>query len=102
MYVTLEQARKHLQLDDFFHEDDELILGYIMAAEDATAKRVNRPLCELVDQRTGFLAPTTVESILLLVGTFYNNREATAGATVNTVPLAFDFLADLDRKFPIG
>ena len=102
MYVTLEEARKHLQLDDYFREDDSLLISLIRAAEDAVAKRISQPLRHVEDPVTGELAPSVKQAILLLVGTFYNQREATTAQNVRATPLAFDFLADLNRKVTIA
>lgn len=102
MYITLREARAHLQLDDFFHDDDRIIESYIRAAEDATAKRMNRPLRELVDHHSGELSPAVKEAVLLLVGHFYNQREGTTVQNVKAAPLGFEFLTDLDRISPIG
>lgn len=102
MYITLKEARRHLQLDDFFTEDDRLIVGYIRAAEDATAKRLNRPLNELVDRHTGELAPSVKSAILLLVGHLYNQREATTIQNLRETTLGWEMLTDLDRKISLG
>lgn len=98
MYTTLKEARKHLQLDDFFHEDDEYIVSLIRAAEDATEKRLGCTLASILDPKTGELPGSIKESILLLTGSFYNQREATTPQTIRETPLAFEFLTDLYRK----
>ena len=47
MYVKLEEAKKHLLLDDSFKDDDLCILGLIDVAEDAVARNLNLKLDEL-------------------------------------------------------
>lgn len=47
MYVKLEEAKKHLLLDDSFKDDDLYILGLIDVAEDAVARNLNLKLDEL-------------------------------------------------------
>ena len=49
MYVTLESAKKHLNLDDSFNDDDSYITLLIQAAEDAVSKHIDKPLVELAD-----------------------------------------------------
>ena len=49
MYVTLESAKKHLNLDDSFNDDDSYISLLIQAAEDAVSKHIDLPLVELED-----------------------------------------------------
>lgn len=101
MYITLSEARRHLNIDDFFHEDDTYITDLIKVAEDATEKRLNRPLPSLVDSRTGELSASVRQAILLLIGSLYNQREATSEKPVKEAELSFSFLTALDRKYVI-
>ena len=74
MYVKLEEAKKHLLLDDSFKDDDLYILGLIDVAEDAVARNLNLKLDELaVDGE--FTPPAVIHAILLLIGNLYANRE---------------------------
>lgn len=41
MFVTLSLAKKHLQIDEDFKEDDNYIIGLIKVAEDAVAKNLD-------------------------------------------------------------
>ena len=49
MYVNLETAKKHLNLDDSFTDDDSYISLLMKAAEDAVSKHIDKPLVELED-----------------------------------------------------
>lgn len=98
MYITLDEARKHLNLDDFFTEDDNYILDLIKVSEDAVEKRIGRKLKDCID-KNGELEPTVRHTILLLVSTYYTQREATTPNTITTVPYTFDFLASLNQQY---
>lgn len=98
MYVTLSEARRHLNLDEWFKEDDEYILELIKVTEDTVEKRIGKPLSKCID-KNGDLEPSIKHSILLLIGTYYNQREATSPTSISTVPYTFDFLADLNKKY---
>lgn len=98
MYVTLSEARKHLNLDDWFKEDDEYILELIKVSEDVVEKRIGKPLKKCID-KDGDLEASIKQSILLLIGTYYNQREATSPSSISMVPYTFDFLADLNKKY---
>lgn len=100
MYVTLDQCKKHLNIDESFKEDDNYIRELIQVAEDAVAKNQNIALKEQLVG--GMLPSTTIHSILLLVGNLYNNREATTYSTVSEVPYAYRYLINLNRNFTIG
>lgn len=99
MYITLGQAKKHLNIDKSFTDDDEYILSLIQAAEDAVEKNTDIALSEQV--KDGKLPSSLEHSILLLVGNLYNNREATTYSTVKEVPFAYKYLVNLNRKFEV-
>ena len=99
MYVTLEQAKRHLNIDDSFTDDDNYILQLIQVAEDAVEKNTDIALSEqIVD---GQLPSTIIHSILLLVGNLYNNREATSYSVPSEVPFAYKYLINLNRNFEV-
>lgn len=101
MYITLNEAKHHLNLDEIFNEDDNYILDLIKVCEDAVEKRMGRRLDTCLDESTGELYPSVKHTILLLISTYYNQREATSNITISKVPLTFDFLADLNKKYYI-
>ena len=69
MYVTLEEAKKHLNIDDSFKDDDSYINSLILVAEDAIEKNTDIALNEQMEG--GKLPPSVIHSILLLVGNLY-------------------------------
>ena len=44
MYITLEQAKKHLLVDEDFRADDMYILDLIAVAEDSVSKHLDLAL----------------------------------------------------------
>ena len=48
MYITLSQAKKQLQIDEDFSDDDNYIISLIQVAEDAIAKNLDMPLQEIL------------------------------------------------------
>ena len=97
MHVSLEQVKQHLIIED--NVDDLYLLDLITVAEDAIAKNCNiRNLDELVGENET-LPPTIVQSILLLIGTLYSNRESVAFTVVNKVPHTLDYLIGLDKNY---
>lgn len=99
MYITLEETKRHLNiLDDFFNEDDDYIRELIRVCEDAVAKRINKDLAHCIDH-TGALEPSVKHSILLLVGTYYNQREATSPSAIKEVPYTLEYLANLNKRY---
>lgn len=99
MYITLKNAKKHLNIDDSFTEDDNYITSLIMVAEDAVAKNENITLQDIVED--GQLPSSIIHSILLLVGNLYNNREATSYSVASEVPYTYKYLINLNRNFSV-
>lgn len=98
MYVNLETAKKHLNLDDSFTDDDSYISLLMKAAEDAVSKHIDKPLVELEDSQ-GELPPAILHSILLLIGNLYATREPVAYTSVVKVPYTLDYLLGLYKHY---
>ena len=101
MYILLDDAKRHLNIDKDFHEDDDLLILYLQAAEDAISKRIDKKLSDCVDPATGYLEKSIIQSILLLIGQFYANREATSPTSVNEIPIGFEYLCNLNKHYSI-
>ena len=48
MYITLQEAKKHLQIDADFTDDDNYIITLIQVAEDSVAQHLDIALRELL------------------------------------------------------
>lgn len=101
MYILLDDAKRHLNIDKDFNEDNEYIIHLIQVAEDIISKRIDKKLSDCVDPATGYLEKSIIQSILLLAGQFYANREATSPTSVNEIPIGFSFLCDLNKHYHI-
>ena len=100
MYTTLDIVKSHLNLDDFYTEDDDYIIHLIISAESATAKRLNvKSLSDLINPQTGYIPEDVLHSVLLLIGSWYNARETFTNGSVSSLPHSFDFLADLNKNY---
>lgn len=100
MIVSIDKAKKHLNLDDFYVEDDDYIVHLICSAESAVAKRLNvKDLTRLINPTTGYIPEDVTHAVLLLVGSWYNTRETFTNRSANKLPHSFDFLADLNKNY---
>lgn len=99
MYITLKLAKKHLQIDDDFKDDDEYLLMLIQVAEDAVAQTLDVPLASLL--KGGVLPKSVTHSILLLIGNLYANREPVSYSTVAKVPYTIEYLLGLYKHYYI-
>lgn len=97
MYISLEQAKKHLNIEDSFTLDDEYILGLIDAAEQAVRVHVNEDFGKLAENNGGCLPAPLEQAMLLMIGNFYQNREPLGNRA--ELPLSARYLIDLYRNY---
>lgn len=102
LYATLDMAKRHLNIEDAFTDDDFYIEGLIEVAEE----RVAAELCMKVEDmasinKGGDLPSTLLHAILLTIGAYYTNREDIT--TVQTKPLEYGVkhLTQLYRNFTL-
>ena len=96
-YITLNQAKKHLNIESDFTEDDEYILSLIAVAEEAVKVHCNEDFDKLV-KKEGCLPAPLLQSMLLMVGNLYQQREVVAAKT-NRLPFNYQYLIDLYRNY---
>lgn len=95
--ISLNRIKKHLNIDEYFTDDDL----YLLSLRDAAKEAVERDLGFRIDDfYCNCETPEAINhAILLMVGTFYNNRESIAAAQLHPVPISYQYLLDLYRKY---
>lgn len=96
--ITLDEAKKHLNIDNSFTDDDNYIQQLITVATEAVLINADIASGNLGDGEY----PSLRHAILLLVGNLYANRESTTYSTINEVPDAFRYLINLNRNWSVG
>ena len=98
-YLDLNLIKKHLNMNaDYTAEDDYLtMLGG--AVEEVIAKHIDDDLSTLAKNNNDQLPLPLVQACLLLLGTYYSNRENVAFTTTNEVPMSFTYLLDLYKNY---
>lgn len=82
MYLTVEDLKKHLNVD---HSEDDVYIGdLIEVAEDHVSTFLNAPLSDYVED--GHIKASVKHAVRLLVGTWYASRESVAFATPSVLP----------------
>ena len=79
MYILLDDAKRHLNVDKDFRDDDKYIASLIDVAEKVVERNIDINLKELEDG-DGDIPSPLIQAMLLLVGNFYANRESVAFA----------------------
>lgn len=99
MYITLEQAKKHLLVDESFKDDDLYITELIAVAEDSVAHHLDIALNEL--EVGGNLPPAVIHAMLLMIGNLYANREPVTYGSVAKIPYSYEYLISLYKKYEV-
>lgn len=95
MYLTLDKAKKHLNIDTDFVDDDNYITSLIEVAENAVERHIGYKLSTMVEKNDGCLPKGLEHAMLLLIGHFYNTREAVVFGSGTELPLGYNYLLDL-------
>ena len=99
MYVTLAQAKQHLNIESTYTAEDSYITSLIAVAEDTVERHICYNLADYTDAN-GNLPPSLFHAILLYIGELYQNREVNVyGAAPQTVPFAYDYLLSMHRNY---
>ncbi len=97
MYVTIKEVKKHLQIDDSFTDDDQYLESLIKVSEDSVANHLDVALEDIATD--GELPPAVKQSVLLMAGNLYANREPVAYSSVVKVPYTLDYLLGLYKRY---
>lgn len=100
MYISLEDAKKHLNVDISYTDDDQYILDLITVAEDSVSKHLDIALDELEDGN-GMLPSSVVHAMLLMIGNLYANREPISYSTVVKIPYTYEYLISLYKHYTV-
>lgn len=100
MFLSLDTVKKHLNVDDYFHDDDEYIYHLILVAEKVVEKHIDCDFSVLLDDR-GMVPAPILHAILLFIGNMYQSREAVSFASAQELPLSFSYLLDLYKEYGI-
>lgn len=98
MYLTLKEIKKHLNIDEDFKDDDAYLMSLARVAEQAVERHVDDDLSKIFEEK-GELPTPLLQAMKLLVGNFYANRESVVFTSVNELPLAYQYLINLYKKW---
>lgn len=103
MYLTLDIIKKHLNIDDYFTDDDNYLIGLAQVAEQVVEKHIDSNLSEMADEE-GHLPCPLLQAMLLFIGNMYQSREAIsfANGKYNTpveMPLSYSYLLSLYKNY---
>lgn len=99
MLLTVDELKKHLNIDADFTDDDQYIESLIGVAEAMVEKHVDISLDELRDSETSYMPSPILHAIKLYVGNLYANRESIAFAQSQDLPHSLTQILRMYRDF---
>lgn len=100
-YLTVEKVKQHLNIDSYYTDDDTYLASLIDVVQNVVEKHIDNSLVTLQSEG-GELPPPLLHAMLLLIGSFYNNRESVSNLTMKEVPLGYNYLLDLFKNYNGG
>lgn len=100
--LSLDQAKKHLNIDETFTDDDSYIEELVEMCNDLIESDIHDTIENIITVK-GKLPIILIHAAKIMVATLYANREATIiGASINSVPLSYKYLISKYKKYVIG
>lgn len=97
-YLNLELIKTHLNLQDF--SDDDKYLQHLGSAVEFVVERdIDKKLSKIAEENGGEFPPSLLHAMLLLLGTYYANRENISYTSCVEVPKTYQYICDLYRCY---
>lgn len=100
-YITLDEVKKHLNINLEFTDDDAYLSSLILAAQEVVSKYIDYPLTQLEDAN-GAIPMSLKFAMMLWIGTIYSVRESVSSMSMTAVPHSLELLCDLYRDYKIN
>ena len=98
MYLQLYQIKKHLNIEEGFHDDDEYLVDLAVVAQKVVEKHIDCNLSDLENER-GLIPAPLIHAMLLFIGDMYQSRESVAFTGATELPLSFNYLLSLYKDY---
>lgn len=98
-YLLLDDIKKHCNVDEWFHDDDAYIASLGEAVERIVEMNIDDKLEDVAKDYDGELPQALKQAMLLLIGTYYANRESVAYGTPHEIPNAYAYIIALFQRY---
>ena len=98
MYIQLDMAKNHLNIENDWKDDDEFILQLIEVSEAAGRVHTNEDFESIAAKNGGCVPAPLIQAALLMIANLYQNREI-VGSKVQQLPYNYQYLIDLYRNY---
>lgn len=97
--LSITTIKQHLNIDSTYTADDNYLQQLNRVAEAVVEKHINKSMYDLRMENKGELPVAIEQAILLLIGNYYNNREAVSYTSANELPLSYNYILDLYKCY---
>ena len=91
MLLNIELIKKHLNIDEYYEDDDNYLAYLCEVAEKTVEKHIDTDLGSLISEYGELPAPIA-HAILLFIGDMYKSRESVSFGSVTSIPFSSFFL----------
>ena len=88
-YLTVDDIKKHLNIDAEFLDDDQYLRSLGDVAEQIIAQHLEDKLDDIAEDNGGTLPAPILHACLLLIGNLYMSRESVTFSSVSEIPMSF-------------
>lgn len=99
MEITLDDIKRHLQIELDCNEDDLFIADLESSAADVVRINLNLNSLDEIRECNGLLPAGVYQAMLLLIGTWYANRESISYGSPKPVPHGLEYILDHYRRY---
>lgn len=96
IYLTLEDIKKHLNIDSDFTDDDTYLESLEAVAIGIIERDIDYKFSEMQT-----LPDALKHALLLVIGNFYDNRESLSPVNISELPQSLGWILDLYRDYSI-
>lgn len=96
LYLTVDDVKKHLNIEPEFTEDDKYLLSLIEVAQLQVGLHLNGN--SMLDSEKEIL-PNIKHAMLLLIGTLYSNRESVSYSAGRPVAHSYEYLLQFIKSY---
>ena len=99
MFLELDRIKKHLNIDDYYKDDDNYLVYLYEVAEKVVEKHTDTNLKEIAEKNGGELPPPILHAMLLFIGDMYKSRESISFGSVTSIPFSYDYILSLYKNY---
>lgn len=99
MFLTLEQIKKHLNIDSCFTDDDSYIISLCSVAEKVVEKHIDSNLKVIAELNGEKLPSPLAHAMLLYIGDLYRSRESISYTAAHSIPFSYEYLLSLYKNY---